>query len=155
LRLLTLSKKKKWIYRHPLHSASCRTNVLPIVLTESVDIYSQAVDIDKTANPINGVYTQLGKVLELMTENSTEAQYRNDAERMRTLKVPTSIGLFTLKTEEFAPSREAVLTIGNAAVKATLKYFNMSEDKHPALNIDEMPVGEPMKKLLSYFKQYL
>lgn len=41
------------------------------------------------------------------------------------------------------------------AVKATLKYFNMTEDKHPALNIDEMPVGDYMKKMLSFFKNYI
>ena len=106
-------------------------------------------------NPIQGGRDTKVPKAEVMTENSTEAQYKNENERARTLVIPTSAGLYALKTEEFAPSREAVLTIGNEAVKATLKYFNMSEDKHPALNIDEMPVGEPMKKLLSYFKQYL
>lgn len=128
-------------------------NVLPIVLTDSVDIYSQRPKEPK--DTIHGVFSQLAKVAEVMTENSTEAQYKNDNERARTLVVPTSAGLYVLKTEEFAPSREAVLTIGNEAVKATLKYFNMTEDKHPALNIDEMPVGDHMKKMLSFFKNYI
>lgn len=129
-------------------------NLLPIVLGNSPNMYSQT-DINAKP-PIHGIYNQLKSVLlNIMTENSTEAQYRTIQERTITLKVPTEIGKFKLKTQVFAHDNRTIINVCNAAVIATLNYFGWEADKHPALNIDEMPVGPKMKSILLKFKEFI
>lgn len=128
--------------------------LLPIVLTEGEDIFNQEPKKDDT-EVLHGVFSQLGKVMEIMTENSTEAQYRNQIERDRTLKVPTKVGKYELETAVFNPNRQTVLMISNEAIKATLKYFNLDESKHPLENIDALSVGDKMKNILRYAKKLL
>lgn len=148
------------INNHPLHAFDVkkqnqfkltdRTNnfergylnscLLPIVLSESVSMYEQTVK--EPVQPIDGILSLTDAlVMGVMSNNSTDAQYTNENERNRTLKIPTKTkdGKFELELFGFSTPASIILKVINEVIFKTLEYFGKDPiSDHPSNNIDSL-----------------